>query len=181
MVQSAQIGKPLAVAPPPTLRLAGTTQCWGGDPILSIQHWSSAHCGRIAVHWTVQSRVPSRLLSVRGGVRLHWYHQTQAHKRTEKRRKKSTGNKDREEGGRLHLKWNIIRVRRKGGGWRQWGKGLEWLKWFRPFAAAPLDFKFSAATSVIQLICIDVSFYSAVQSWLLFHCTFDMSMVFFFN
>lgn len=38
MVQSALIGKPWAVAPPPPLRLAGTTQCRGGDPILSIQH-----------------------------------------------------------------------------------------------------------------------------------------------
>lgn len=174
MVQSALIGKPWAVAPPPPLRLAGTTQCRGGEPILSIQHWSSAHCGRIAVHWTVQSRVPSRLLSVRGGVRLHWYHQTQADKGTEKRLKKSTGNKSSEEGGRLHLKWNIIRVRRKGGGWRQWGKGPEWLKWFRPFAAVPLDFIFH-----LLHVCYKSFFYSPVQRRWLFHCTFVMSMVFF--
>lgn len=37
--------------------------------IPSIHHKSSAHCGRISVHWTVQNRVPSRL-SVRGGVQL---------------------------------------------------------------------------------------------------------------
>ncbi|KAK5888071.1 hypothetical protein CesoFtcFv8_016607 [Champsocephalus esox] len=37
--------------------------------MISIHPRSSAHCGRITVHWTIQSSVASRLLSVRGGVR----------------------------------------------------------------------------------------------------------------
>lgn len=87
--------------------------------IVSIHHKSGAHCGRIAVHWAVRSRVPSRLLSVRGGVQLQRHHRSW-HKGTARERKKERGpDKSQKRGERPHLKWNIIRVRRRGGGWRK--------------------------------------------------------------
>lgn len=117
MVQSTLLRKASLTAPPVCiwevpLSVEGVT--------VSIHHKSGAHRGRIAVHWTVRSRVPSRLLSVRGGVQLQRQH-TSWHKGTEReRRKKERGpEKSQKRGERPHLKWKIIRVRRKGGGWRK--------------------------------------------------------------
>lgn len=87
--------------------------------IVSIHHKSGAHCGRIAVHWAVRSRVPSRLLSVRGGVQLHRHHTSRLKGRERDRKKERGPQKSQKRGERPHLKWNIIRVRRKGGGWRK--------------------------------------------------------------
>lgn len=51
------------------------------------------------------------------------YTDTTTHKLTREpeRGAQERGKKEREEGGRLHLEWNLIRVRRKGGGWREKG------------------------------------------------------------
>ena len=70
MVRSTLIRRPSHIPPPlpPSGRYHSPPR--GVCVILTIHHKPSAHCGRIAVHWTVQSRVPSRLLSVRGGVQL---------------------------------------------------------------------------------------------------------------
>uniref|UniRef100_A0A674PEX5 Uncharacterized protein n=1 Tax=Takifugu rubripes TaxID=31033 RepID=A0A674PEX5_TAKRU len=73
MVQSTLLRTPSLIAPP-LLHLGITTPVWSEGGVLSIHHKSGAHCGRITVHWAVQSRVPSRLLSVRGGVQLHRHH-----------------------------------------------------------------------------------------------------------
>lgn len=117
MVQSTLLRTPSLIAPPSSIWEL-PLQCGVGGGVLSIHHKSGAHCGRIAVHWAVESRVPSRLLSVRGGVQLHRHH-TSWHKGTERDRKKRGAEHSKKRGERPHLKWNVIRVRRKGGRWRK--------------------------------------------------------------
>lgn len=101
----------------PPLRLAGTTQCRGGwsypsttDLVLIVAESQCTGLYRAGYHpgcclWGVGSGCTD----------------TTKHRLTRGQRKagKKEQKKDREEGGRLHLKWNIIRVRRKGGGWRE--------------------------------------------------------------
>lgn len=101
----------------PPLRLAGTTQCRGGwsypsntDLVLIVAESQCTGLYRAGYHpgcclWGVGS----------GCTDTTKHRLTRGQKKAEKKDRK----KDREEGGRLHLKWNIIRVRRKEGGWRE--------------------------------------------------------------
>lgn len=95
--------------------------------ILTIHHKPSAHCGRIAVHWTVQSRVPSRLLSVRGGVRLTLTPPNTSRQRDTREAEKLWKRESEERGGKIAPEEEYYTGKEKRGlmegeGRRQWGK-----------------------------------------------------------
>lgn len=127
-------------------------QC--GGVILSIHHKSGAHCGSIAVHWAVQSRVASRLLSVRGGVQLHRHH-TSRHKGAERGRKTRGPERSKKRG--KDCTWSGTYTGKKkraiDGGRRKktMVKGLNGSKWCTLLLFSIVRYPFST-----RLICVPV-------------------------
>lgn len=168
----------------PPLRLAGTTQCWGGwsypsttDLVLIVAESQCTGLYRAGYHpgcclWGVGSGCTD----------------TTKHRLTREQRKAGKkGQKDREEGGRLHLKWNIIRVRRKGGGWREKekdnGERSRMAQVDSPLCCCvffPCHFIFfSSVTYFFHVICIYMIFvsYLSVPLQPSFHSTFGIFAV----
>lgn len=119
------------------------------------------------------------------------YTDTTKHKLTEGHREARKGEKkEREEGGRLHLKRNIIRVRRKGGGWREKEKDngersrmvqIDSLLccsaiFFPCWQSIWLDL-FSICGTFSSVMCIFTHHFVDVGMQRLFHSTFDISVV----
>lgn len=123
------------------------------------------------------------------GSGLHWHHQTRADRGTPERQKNCGKERAKREGGRLHLKRNIIRVRRKGGWWREKGEDngersrmVQVDSLLRCFFFSPsFLLTIHPFTYLFSVMCIYSHYFNSVCVcvWLqcLFHSTFDISLV----
>lgn len=157
--------------------------------ILTIHHKPSAHCGRIAVHWTVQSRVPSRLLSVRGGVRLTLTPPNTSRQRDTREAEKLWKRESEERGGKIAPEEEYYTGKEKRGlmegeGRRQWGKVQNGSSRFAPslfFFSPSFLLTIHPFTYLFSVMCIYSHYFNSVSVcvWLqcLFHSTFDISLV----
>lgn len=169
MVQSTLTRKSTPVASP-SLSLAGTTDCQGGDPIHPPQTKCLLWQNCSALDCTEQGSIQAVICEGWGPATLiPPYTSSQRDIERQKREKN-----EREEGGRLHLKRTIIRVRRNGGGKkkRQWGKVQN--GWNRMRLCCSLFFYLFTIHLTWFLPFVTYLFINAWLQWL-FHATFDIS------